>query len=129
MKEILLLLNREPEKFFIYEERFKRERWAMFAMSSFKNVLDYAALDDPDLILFDLNYAGEAQKGLDFLKEFKASQRYRHIPIIVLADADDEDLRRKVKKLGIEDYAVKSQTDTEELVRRIKGVLPTEPEA
>lgn len=79
--------------------------------------LDLARTDDVDVIvistmLTDIN-------GLRLATQFKAIERMRHIPIVMLVDEHDQNLMLKALELGVNDYLI-VPVDYNELMARIK---------
>ncbi len=75
----------------------------------------------PDLVLLDLIL--QVKDGFDVLKELKADESLKSIPVIILSNlGQDEDIKRG-QELGAEDYLVKTNFSLKEVVEKIKSHL------
>lgn len=68
---------------------------------------DFAArpASDPDLVLLDLNMP--RVNGYDVLRQVKADEQLRHIPVVVLTSSNDAGDRELCIRLGADAYTVK----------------------
>ena len=74
----------------------------------------------PDLILLDLLMPKD--NGYDFLKEIKANEDTKHIPVLVISAVTDADNVRKTLSMGAADY-IKKPVDIQTLVEKVKSIL------
>jgi len=75
----------------------------------------------PDLVLLDLLLP--KMNGFDYLKAMKSNAKLKNIPVVVLSNlGNDEDVDR-AKKLGAEDYFIKSDTDLSVLAEKVEKSL------
>jgi two-component system response regulator len=58
------------------------------AMSYLNKEASYAGVSTPDLIFLDLNLPGK--HGHEILREIKANNKLKHIPVVILTTSDDE---------------------------------------
>jgi signal transduction histidine kinase len=69
-----------------------------------------------DIVLLDLNY-----DDIGGLKSYQYASRFLgHIPIIVLTGLNDDDLGYELVKRGAQDYLIKGEIDSKNLVRSIR---------
>ena len=73
-----------------------------------------------DLILLDL--VMPKKDGVEFLRDLRADDRLKDIPVILLTGFADPQLVRKVAELQVRDYLVKPP-DQYELIRRVRKYL------
>lgn len=59
--------------------------------------------------------------GVSFLKQVKASPKWKYLPFVHLSALSDETLRKEVLRIGIDDFLVKP-FDPEELIIRVKNL-------
>jgi len=76
----------------------------------------------PDLILLDV--AIPPMDGLTFLFLLRERPHGRDVPVIVVSGQDDERTMRRARELGVNDYFVKSQFKTSELLERVRQYCP-----
>jgi CheY-like chemotaxis protein len=74
----------------------------------------------PDLILLDLLMP--KVNGYDFLKEIKADEKTRNIPVLVISAVTDSENVRKTLAMGAVDY-IKKPVDIQALVEKVKVFL------
>ena len=86
--------------------------------------LELVKTKKPDLVLLDLILPKKL--GLVVLKELKDSPQTQSIPIVILSIlGEDEDIK-KALSLGANDYLVKSNHATAEIIEKIKNLLAKE---
>lgn len=78
--------------------------------------------EHPDLVILDIMLPG-GENGFDLLEKLKKDPQCAAIPVLVLTNLDTEEI--VTKKIGAADYLVKANTSMEELVRRVKAILPS----
>ncbi|MCH8986942.1 response regulator [Patescibacteria group bacterium] len=83
--------------------------------------LRFAKDQKPDLILLDLILP--KMNGIEVLKELKASQETKDIPVIVLTNSEEMEHIQQAIDLGATTYLVKINYKLDEVVEKIKGVL------
>jgi PAS domain S-box-containing protein len=72
-----------------------------------------------DAVLLDLTLPDN--KGLDTLTKLQAERPT--IPIVVLGDADDDELAARAVRLGAQDYLIKTTVDSHSLVRAVRYAI------
>jgi PleD family two-component response regulator len=76
----------------------------------------------PDLILLDV--AIPPMDGLTFLFLLRERPHGKDVPVIVISGQDDERTMRRARELGVNDYFVKTQFKTSELLERVRQYCP-----
>jgi DNA-binding response OmpR family regulator len=74
----------------------------------------------PDVIISDLNTPEVG--GLEFLKQLKASEFFKAIPVIILSADEQSEMRINCLEAGADDYMIKP-FNPRELEARLKVVL------
>lgn len=74
----------------------------------------------PDLILLDLIMP--KKNGFEVLKELKADEQLRTIPVIVLSNLSQVTDEKEVRNLGAADFLVKSDYSLKQMIEKIKGI-------
>jgi len=75
----------------------------------------------PDLVLLDLILP--ILDGFEVLKELKADNNFKNIPIIILSNLDQKENIEKGIALGASDYIIKAQFTPSEVVEKIEKCL------
>lgn len=84
--------------------------------------LSLAEEKKPDLILLDLILP--KYHGLEVLEQLKGKEGTKEIPVIILTNLEGMEEIEKAIELGAKGYLVKAQYSLEEIVQKIKTVLP-----
>jgi len=75
----------------------------------------------PDLILLDLVLP--KKNGFEYLREKQSNKKIDKIPVVVLSNLSGEENINRATDLGAIDYFVKSNTDLEVLVEKIRTII------
>jgi CheY-like chemotaxis protein len=82
---------------------------------------------EPDVILLDV--AMPPMDGLTFLFLLRDKPYGRTVPVIVVSGQEDENTMRRARNLGVNDYLIKSQYKTRDLLALIRQYCPACAEA
>lgn len=75
----------------------------------------------PDIVLLDLQMP--EKDGVDVLKDVRAMQWAKDLPVLILTNLGEEESPDELKKLGISGYVVKADHTPSQVVERVKEVL------
>ena len=75
----------------------------------------------PDLILISTTL--EKKKGLETLKKLKSKSETKIIPVIVLAEEDDKNLKEEYLEKGASDFCIKTSLSLNELIRKVNNLI------
>lgn len=75
----------------------------------------------PDLILLDMQMP--LKNGYETLKEIRAAEWGKTIPVIILTNMGEEESPKELRELGIESYIVKADLTPSQVVERVKDTL------
>jgi DNA-binding response OmpR family regulator len=89
--------------------------------SNGEEAITAAKKEMPDLVLLDIILP--KKDGYEVIKELKAAQQTKKIPIILLTNLGGVRDVEKALKLGATTYLIKSDYKLEEIVRKIKEIL------
>jgi DNA-binding response OmpR family regulator len=89
----------------------------MFAYNG-KDALEKIRGDKPDVLLLDL--AMPIMDGFMVLKELKANEQTKNLPVLVFTNLADDESQRKVKDFGVDEYYLKADHTIKDLVHKIK---------
>lgn len=119
--KIILLVDDDLTLLEMYEDRLRAEGFEIVQATNGEEALKKAREKKPDLIILDIMMP--KVNGFDVLKNLRADEEYRNIPIIVLTALIQDVDRVQGKKLGATDYIVKSETMPGEVIAKIKKAL------
>lgn len=83
--------------------------------------LDYAADNEVDLVLTDINMP--RVDGIQLIQGLRAMPHYKYVPMLVLTTESGQDMKMKGREAGATGWLVKP-FDPEQLVNVIRKVLP-----
>ena len=83
--------------------------------------LELIRKEKPDLVLLDIMMPKKT--GFEVLEELKKSPETQSVPVIILSLLGDDENLKKGLQMGANDYIVKSQHSTEEIIKKIKSFL------
>lgn len=72
----------------------------------------------PDVILLDLMMP--KKDGFEVLKDLKASEKFKNIPVIVTSNLSQAEDEKKAFALGAKEYIVKSDIPIQEIVNKLQ---------
>jgi len=119
--KVVLLVDDDLTLREMYQERLKAEGFEIVQASNGEEAIQKAKETKPNVILLDIMMP--KINGFDVLKQLKANDELKEIPVIVLTALIQDVDRVQGKKLGAADYIVKSETMPGEVIAKIKGVL------
>ena len=119
MKKILIA---EDDKFLAnaYRVKLSKADFEIKLASDGEELLETLKTFVPDLILLDL--VMPKKDGFAVLQELKSMDAYKNIPIIVASNLGQKEDVDKAKKLGANDYVVKSDLSMKDLVNKITSL-------
>ena len=119
--KVILLVDDDLTLREMYEERLKAEGFEIIQAVNGEEALAKAKESMPNVILLDIMMP--KINGFDVLKQLKANEELKAIPVIILTALIQDVDRLQGKKLGAVDYIVKSETMPCEVIDKIKKVL------
>ena len=102
----------------MYKMRFKGEGIDLLMASDGQTGLDIANKEKLDLILLDIMMP--KLDGFAVIKKLKASSKTKNIPVIMLSNLGQVSDIIKGKKLGANDYIVKSLMTPSQIIDKVK---------
>ena len=119
--KVILLVDDDLTLREMYEERLKAEGFEIIQAVNGEEALAKAKESMPNVILLDIMMP--KINGFDVLKQLKANEELKAIPVIILTALIQDVDRLQGKKLGAVDYIFKSETMPGEVIDKIKKVL------
>ena len=117
------ILMAEDDKFLskVMVDKFKREGYKITPVSDGNKVMEKIREEKPNIILLDLIMPGK--DGFEILSELKLDKVFKKIPVVIMSNLGQDSDIEEAKKLGADDYLVKSNYAINDIVKKIKEVL------
>ncbi len=123
MKNILII---EDDEFLmkLLSKKFVFEKFTVFWAPNGSEGISKMKELKPDLVLMDLLLPD--MTGFDILTNVKKDPDISAIPVIILSNLDKKEEIERGLKAGAEDYLIKSQFTSDEIIKKVKTVLEME---
>ena len=105
----------------LYEKLFKLEKFDIKTADNGQAGLDALKEYTPDIILLDVMMP--EMNGLEMLNRLKADEATKSIPVVVLTNVSDVSIANEAISRGAVLSLVKSESEPEDVVAAVKGVL------
>lgn len=119
--KVILLVDDDLTLREMYEERLKAEGFSIIQASNGEEAIAKAQTTKPNIILLDIMMP--KVNGFDVLKEIKADDELKKIPVIILTALIQDVDKLQGQKLGAADYIVKSETMPGEVIDKINRAI------
>ncbi|HAS85134.1 MAG TPA: hypothetical protein DCS23_03655 [Candidatus Yonathbacteria bacterium] len=117
-KKIILVVEDEEPMQLVLRDVLKVEGYVVFEAKNGIEGLGLALKEHPDLILLDILMP--KMDGLEMLKNLRADEWGRKVPVIVLTNlSDNEDIAKAVEE-DVFEYFVKTDIRIDEVIARIR---------
>ncbi|MFA6389350.1 MAG: response regulator [Patescibacteria group bacterium] len=120
-KKKILIVEDDSFLLTMYANKFEMENFEVLMAEDGKKGLKLALKERPDLILLDLILP--IMDGFEVLKEIKADEKVRRIPVILLTNLSQREEVDRALLLGAQDYMIKAHSMPSEVVEKVKNVL------
>lgn len=104
-KKNQILLIEDHLEFLDYLKRNLTDEFLIDGVCSVKEAKDYLSQKEYDLVIADIQLPDES--GIDFCTYLKSSDRYRHIPVLMVTAVMDEYIQLQALRAGASDYILK----------------------
>jgi len=121
IKAKILFIEDDPDQIFLYQTKFKLEGYNLISARNKIESVKITLTEKPDLILLDILLANE--NGIDVLRDLKANEQTKNIPIVVFTNFDKEETINQAMSLGAVDYVIKSKVVPSEIVKKVADLL------
>lgn len=105
----------------IYFARFQSENYQLAVASNGEEALAMAVKEKPDLILLDVMMPRIS--GFDVLDILRSTPETAHTKVVMMTALSEQADKERGKKLGVDEYLVKSQVTLEDVVATVKRIL------
>ncbi|KPJ56726.1 hypothetical protein AMJ49_04185 [Parcubacteria bacterium DG_74_2] len=119
----ILLIEDEKILLEMYKDKFSEQGFSIIPALEAKQALALVKKEKIDLIILDILLP--AENGVYFLRELRKNKnpKISSIPVIIFSNLDDPDIEREARKLGIEEYLLKTDYTPNGIVKKIKEHL------
>ncbi len=116
----VLLIEDDVAAAEMYRMRLAADGYAVVVGRDGQEGLRLAADESPDFIYLDLRLPG--LDGFEVLERLRADAVTRHIPVIILTNFGEPELRERGLKLGALEFLVKADTTPKQLSQSVERV-------
>ncbi|HET9098222.1 MAG TPA: response regulator [Candidatus Saccharimonadales bacterium] len=120
----VLLVEDDPLIIRLYTRTLQMEGYNVLSAENGLSALEQLPNFNPDIILLDIMMP--TMNGIEFLKNISAGTEDGKIPVIVLTNVADSDVTMEAVQAGASLILIKSQTEPDDVVSAVKGVLAKE---
>lgn len=120
----VLLVEDDPLIIRLYTRTLEMEGYEVQSAENGLSGLEQLPNFHPDIILLDIMMP--TMNGIEFLKKITAGTEDGKIPVIVMTNVADSDVTMEAVQAGASLILIKSQTEPDDVVKAIKGVLAKE---
>jgi CheY-like chemotaxis protein len=120
----VLLVEDDPIIIRLYTKTLQLEGFDVQEADNGLSALEQIPNFKPDIILLDIMMP--TMNGIEFLKRITAGTEEGKIPVIVLTNVSDSDVTMEAVHAGASLILIKSQTEPDDVVKAVKGVLNKE---
>ena len=120
-RAVLLVVEDDPFLGGMLERKLHEQKFTVFRAETVQEGRTLLAEKPIQLVCLDLILPGE--DGFVLLREIKADEKLKHIPVLILSNLGQRDDLEKGKQIGAADYAVKANTSPNEIVAKIEQLL------
>ena len=117
----ILIIEDEQILAQVMKEKFEKAGFSVDIAPTGEKGLSMIKSSEPDIIVLDLMLPQIS--GIEVLKEIKADNQTKLIPVIVVSNLADEENIKKTFSMGVVDYFVKANHPVNEIVEKVKAVL------
>ncbi len=112
----------DPEAVLAESNKFLAERVVVMATDSEWDATQYLLYDYHfDVVLLDVKVG--QHNGLDILQHMRDDERMKRFPVVMFVDENDNEIREKVKGLGVVDFIARKSLTTKEMAEKIKEIF------
>ena len=120
-KKTIVLADDESYIAIAYRDGLERAGFAVTVADNGQDALGAITLIKPDIVLLDLIMP--KMNGFEVLKAIKADPALVNIPIIVLSNLSQVTDEAEVRRLGANDFLIKSDYSLKQIIEKVESVL------
>jgi DNA-binding response OmpR family regulator len=120
-KKKVLIVEDDPFIRDIYQVKFSQDGFEVVGADNGMEALKKMEQLIPDIILLDI--VMPYMDGMETLKNIKAKEEWKKIPIIMLTNISEKEKITESEGYGVNDYLIKSHFTPSEVVQKVKTLL------
>lgn len=120
-KKRILLIEDEDVFIEMFGEKLKQDGFSVESANNGAWGLKEALSKDFDLFIIDM--VMPAMTGEEIIEKLKLEERTKNIPIIVLSASVEEEKKKEVEKMGINEFFIKTQVIPSDLSKKVSEIL------
>ncbi len=120
-KKLIIIAEDEVAYGRILKDALENEEYAIAVVLNGEDLLKAIRVREPGLILLDL--VMPVKNGFEVLTEMKKDDKLKHIKVIALSNLGQEEDIERAKKLGADDYIVKSDETFYAVIDKIEKLF------
>jgi len=117
----ILVVEDDEDLLSLITKKLTVEGFKVMAAATGQQALDYLAKQKPALVLLDILLPDI--DGLSILNEIATQPKTKDLPVIILSNLADQGSIEQASAIGQYEYLVKTKTDLNEVVKKIKEKL------
>jgi DNA-binding response OmpR family regulator len=119
----ILLIDDDEALTTIFTAALTKEGFTVIVANTGQEGLNKAETESPNLILLDQVMPDFS--GNDVLKQLKANEKTKPIPVVILSNFSQEELVKEAINQGAVDYVFKFQIEPKDVIKKINDILNT----
>jgi len=120
-KKAILLIEDNPLLTGLYSAGFKKNGLDVFVVHNGEEGLKMIGEHSPDIVLLDLFMPG--MDGIQILEKIRSNPKTKDLKVVVLTINDKDEIKNKVKDLGVTEYLLKQEMHLDEIIKRVVAHL------
>ena len=126
MPKKILLVEDEEIMIDLLQKKLTKEGYETSVARDGQEGLEMMKEVKPDLILLDIIMP--KMGGFEVMEEMAKIKELKKIPVIVISNSGQPVELDRAQKLGAKDWLIKTEFDPQEVVEKVKKILPTPEE-
>lgn len=123
----VLIIEDDPAQAQMYRRKFEGDGYEVTVAADGEAGLQLAIQTMPDLVFLDIRLP--KMDGLAVLEAIRRNPATEHLPVVILTNLDEDDLRAAGARLGVSDWLIKSQVTPGGLSARVSDWADVRPKA
>jgi DNA-binding response OmpR family regulator len=123
----LLIIEDDPAMAEMYRRKFESDGYAVTVARDGEAGLAAAVAEPADLIFLDVRLP--RMDGLAVLEAIRGNPATESLPVVILTNLDEDDLRAAGARLGVSDWLIKSQVTPGGVSARVSDWADVRPKA